>query len=222
MKSKMDRSPVPSYMSAAFFLALVAPAYSAHYESSICQGKVNFDYKDVSTLEKDAQSDGTAQFLFARLYDPDLPAVSAPGHSKAYAASFEWYEKAAESGCGSAEYNLGASYNNGQGVPKDLEKGFEWTLKAAERGLSIAQSKVAESYLFGKGVEKDLDKAQEWAEKSLAQGTTPHAQQVLNTINAEREKEKSQAASKDKQEPDNADAEKNDSGKEVPDNEEKD
>lgn len=46
--------------------------------------------------------------------------------------TFEWYQKAAETGDGSAMYELGTFYEEGKVVEKNEEKAFEWYRKAVE------------------------------------------------------------------------------------------
>jgi len=45
----------------------------------------------------------------------------------------------AEKGDAQAQYNLGVSYANGQGVPKDKAQAKQWYRKAAEQGFEQAQ-----------------------------------------------------------------------------------
>jgi len=50
-----------------------------------------------------------------------------------------WWAKAAEQGDASAQNNVGICYENGDGVPQDLEKAEYWYTKAAEQGNEEAQ-----------------------------------------------------------------------------------
>jgi TPR repeat protein len=56
----------------------------------------------------------------------------------------EWYQKAAEQGDAIAQYNLGISYKEGQGVKKDKNKAAEWLSKAAAQGDEDAQKALQE------------------------------------------------------------------------------
>ena len=49
-----------------------------------------------------------------------------------------WYRKAAEQGETAAQYNLGAMYNNGQGVPQDYVAAHMWFNLAAASGDKLA------------------------------------------------------------------------------------
>ena len=82
----------------------------------------------------------------------------------------EWYEKAAAQGNAGAQYNLGVSYYNGQGVGKDEKKAVEWYEKAAAQSDADAQYALGVCYENGKGVVKDEKKAVEWYEKAATQG----------------------------------------------------
>lgn len=63
-------------------------------------------------------------------------------------------------------FNVGMSYDVGQGISQDDVKAFEWYLKAAECGNVDAMNKVAECYKNGKGIGKNDSKAFEWWESS--------------------------------------------------------
>ena len=56
------------------------------------------------------------------------------GVTKDLTKAAEWYQKAAEQGLGSAQYQLGRCYEGGHGVTKDLTKAAEWYQKAADKG----------------------------------------------------------------------------------------
>ena len=45
-----------------------------------------------------------------------------------------------------AQYNLGAMYANGEGVPQDSVKAVEWWQKAATQGHADAQYNLGRSY----------------------------------------------------------------------------
>ncbi|MEM9591929.1 MAG: tetratricopeptide repeat protein, partial [Pseudomonadota bacterium] len=71
----------------------------------------------------------------------------------------EWMTKAAESGNPQAQYDLGAFYQFGRGLPLDEKKAAEWTSKAADAGLSAAQVEYATMLFKGQGVEPDQQQA---------------------------------------------------------------
>jgi len=69
-----------------------------------------------------------------------------------------------------ALYNLGINYEEGEGVPKDMEKAYYWYAKAAELGNAEAQNRLGMCYEEGEGVPKDLKKANYWYAKAAGQG----------------------------------------------------
>jgi uncharacterized protein len=54
-----------------------------------------------------------------------------------------------------AQYNLGAMYARGQGVPQDFAQAFDWFGKAADHGNADAQVSLGELYAEGYGVPQD-------------------------------------------------------------------
>ncbi len=62
-----------------------------------------------------------------------------------------------------AQFSVGAAYEYGRGVKKDLKQAFYWYKKAASNGHHRAQFKVGEFYERGiGGVKKDLRNAKIW------------------------------------------------------------
>jgi len=78
----------------------------------------------------------------------------------------------AERGVPRAQFDLGGSYANGQGVTKDDARAMEWYRKAADQGFAPAQDAVGYMYATGKGVAKDDAQAAAWWRKAAAQGNT--------------------------------------------------
>lgn len=71
--------------------------------------------------------------------------------------------------------DLGICYQEGWGVPQDLDKALELYRQAAGRGLAKAMNCLGECYWRGEGVEPNLQTALEWFEKGAA-GGNPEAQ----------------------------------------------
>ena len=71
---------------------------------------------------------------------------------------------------GNAQYDLGAAYADGDGLPKSLEKAALWFRKAAERGLAAAQYDLAVMYDTGEGIPEDANEAALWYGRAAAQG----------------------------------------------------
>ena len=78
--------------------------------------------------------------------------------------------EAAVQGDAEAQFNLGVSYDNGKGVPKDYQQAVSWYRKAAEQGHAKAQFNLGMSYANGQGVPKDDQQAIAWLRKSAEQG----------------------------------------------------
>ena len=77
-----------------------------------------------------------------------------------------WYQKAAEQGHTSAQYNLAHCYEEGRGVPRNPERAFLYYRLAAESGDTYAQRKLSYCYENGFGVKKDLSQAILWLERA--------------------------------------------------------
>ena len=69
-----------------------------------------------------------------------------------------------------AEYELGALYAMGVGVPCDAAKAAVWFRRAAIQGYAPAQSALGFAYENGSGVPRDAEKAAYWLEKAAASG----------------------------------------------------
>lgn len=80
----------------------------------------------------------------------------------------EW-QGLAEQGDPVAQYNLGASYEGGHGVPQDLAKAAMWYRKAAEQGYAVAQYDLGAMYSRGRGVPQDYAQAAYWWRKAAEQ-----------------------------------------------------
>ena len=61
------------------------------------------------------------------------------GVTQDYTQAVYWYQKAAEQGTVSAQYNLGICYEKGEGVTKDKAQAISWYRMAAERGNAKAK-----------------------------------------------------------------------------------
>ena len=76
--------------------------------------------------------------------------------------------KAAERGDAAAQYNLGAAYTKGYGVPQDYAQAVYWTRKAAEHGNADAQYNLGVDYHNGQGVPQDYAEAYIWYDLAAA------------------------------------------------------
>ena len=68
----------------------------------------------------------------------------------------------AEQGDASAQYNLGVSYANGEGVLKDEAEAVRWYRLSADQGNAFAQYNLGVRYAFGRGVPQDEAEAVRW------------------------------------------------------------
>ena len=94
-----------------------------------------------------------------------------------------WYRKAARQGNLQAEFNLGALYDIGQGVPLDHAQAARWYRKAARRGIIDAQFNLGVMYEEGQGVARDTAEAARWYRQAAERGL-PMAQMALADLYA--------------------------------------
>jgi localization factor PodJL len=69
---------------------------------------------------------------------------------------------AAAKGDPSAEFEVGARFAEGKGVPQDFKQAVDWYTRSAGRGLAIAQYRLATLYERGLGVKADPGRARAW------------------------------------------------------------
>ena len=87
----------------------------------------------VALREAAAGGDGAAQYVVALRYLRNDNAAEA----------VRWLERAASAGLAPAQYRLGAMYERGQGVAKDLGRARSWYQSAAEKGNVKAMHNLA-------------------------------------------------------------------------------
>src|ERR1017187_10354791 len=75
----------------------------------------------------------------------------------------------AEAGDAAAQFNLGFSYAQGEGVAKDEVEAVKWFRKAAEQNHAKAQYNLGFCYHNGQGVAKDEVEAVKWYRKAAEQ-----------------------------------------------------
>jgi uncharacterized protein len=69
-----------------------------------------------------------------------------------------------------AQCALGACFESGQGVAKDLEQAVKWYRMAADQGDAMAQCALGNCYEKGQGVARSATNAVAWYAKSAAKG----------------------------------------------------
>jgi uncharacterized protein len=84
--------------------------------------------------------------------------------------SVEDLERQATDGDRTAQFTLGALYQEGEGVTKDLAKAREWFEKAAEQDEPRSQFNLGVMYYNGEGVTQDLAKAFEYFSEAAGHG----------------------------------------------------
>ena len=79
-----------------------------------------------------------------------------------FATALREWQPLAEQGNASAQFSLGLSYENGDGVPRDYTKARQWYEKAAAQGDAKSQLYLGLQSSFGQGVPVDLVQAYMW------------------------------------------------------------
>ena len=85
-------------------------------------------------------------------------------------SSFDIGLKEAKGGDARAQYHLGFSYYNGEGVTQDKKEAVKWYRLAAEQGHALAQYNLGVSYDNGEGVTQDKEEAAKWYHLAAEQG----------------------------------------------------
>jgi hypothetical protein len=80
-----------------------------------------------------------------------------------------------------AQYNLGAAYRWGVGVPRDLTEAVRWIRLAADNGYAPAERTLGNLYEKGEGVPASEEEAITWYKRAARQGDT-FAQKDLDTL----------------------------------------
>ncbi len=87
-----------------------------------------------------------------------------------YATAVREWRPLAEQGDATSQFNLGAMYDKGLGVPQDYVQAVKWYRKAAEQGHASAQYSLGAMYAQGHGVTQDYVQAHTWFNLAGAQG----------------------------------------------------
>jgi hypothetical protein len=138
---------------------------------SILPGLLAMVLSGCSTVEKSTPEPAAVQVQpspaeLEQYYQKGL----ASDNRRDYTAAAQWYRKAADQGYAKAQYNLGAAYAQGQGVPKNLQEAVKWYRKAADQGYARAQYNLGIAYAHGLGVNQDYQEAAGWYRKAAEQG----------------------------------------------------
>jgi hypothetical protein len=87
-----------------------------------------------------------------------------------YETAMTLLRPAAEAGDPNAQYNVGAMFNEGEGVAQDHVEAAKWYRLSAEQGDSQAQYQLGIMYHHGEGVAKDSAEAFRWFREAAEQG----------------------------------------------------
>jgi TPR repeat protein len=79
-----------------------------------------------------------------------------------FATALQEWKPLAEQGHAEAQSSLGALYNIGRGVPKDIKLAVKWFRLAAKQGDADAQYSLGWMYAKGQGVPQDNKTAVKW------------------------------------------------------------
>ena len=82
---------------------------------------------------------------------------------------FHFGRSAAQQGHAKAQVNLGALYQDGQGVERDFTEAVQWYRRAAAQGSAKGQYALAVMYRKGLGVPRDYVRAHMWYDLAAAQ-----------------------------------------------------
>ena len=77
---------------------------------------------------------------------------------------------AAAKGDASAEFEVGARFAEGKGVPQDLLQAVNWYQRSASQGFAPAQYRLGSMFERGLGVKVDLARARIWYQRAAEQG----------------------------------------------------
>jgi hypothetical protein len=84
-----------------------------------------------------------------------------------YKQALQWYQRAAEQGHASAQYNLGVMYVKGKGVPKDYVLAYMWINLAAAQN---SKNEKARNILEKEMTPSQLEKGQRLSRECLRKG----------------------------------------------------
>ena len=95
------------------------------------------------------------------------------------------YQKAAEKGDWNAQYEMGVRYEEGNGVPKNIEKAIFWYQKAAEEYHQAAMARLGKIYDKGELVPRNSKKALHWYQKAIQRGGSTELHNAVRRLEKE-------------------------------------
>ncbi|KAG0238887.1 hypothetical protein BGW42_000048 [Actinomortierella wolfii] len=138
-----------------------------HPNSATSPGRLpHTDNNVVQYYCKEAQQGNRdAQLFLGWIYRQDGEFVKKNVEDSAW-----WYRKAADQGDATAQFILGETYENGQGVDASDVQAVTWYRNAAVHGVAKAQVNLGEMYEEGRGVRQDDAEALKWYHMAADQG----------------------------------------------------
>ena len=102
--------------------------------------------------------------------NPSKPPAKTEAQIEAEKKAFAETKGKAESGNAAAQYNLGVSYEEGEGVAKDDKEAVKWYRLAAGQGDGYEQYNIGVLYAQGQGVLEDYVTSYAWLNIAAANG----------------------------------------------------
>lgn len=146
-------------------------------DSNVGDTEVVYAFAGLSSVPAHTSDAAPPQLSGNQLSDMGIAAANRGDHKKA----IELFRAGADAGHALCQYNLGASYIDGIGVPQDYGQAVYWYQKAAQQGLITAQKKLGLCYYRGVGLTQDTRQAVYWFGQAAQQGDQ-EAMQVLDEI----------------------------------------
>jgi TPR repeat protein len=100
---------------------------------------------------------------------PTSPATPPASRTTLSTVEIQTLKAKAEAGDAKAQLQLGAAYEDGNGVHQNDEQAVNWYRKTAEQGDAEAQNDLGIMYSLGRGVEKSKVEATKWYKRAALQ-----------------------------------------------------
>ncbi|MCO5060542.1 MAG: sel1 repeat family protein [Kiritimatiellae bacterium] len=146
-------------------------------DSNVGDTEAVYAFAGMSSVPNETPQATRPELSGNQLSDMAIAAANRGDHKTA----IELLRAGADAGHALCQYNLGASYIDGIGVPQDYRQAVYWYQKAAQQGLATAQKKLGLCYYRGVGLAQDTRQAAYWFGQAAQQGDQ-EAIQVLNEI----------------------------------------
>ena len=146
-------------------------------DSNVGNTEVVYAFAGLSSVPTHTSDAAPPKLSGNQLSDMAIAAANRGDHKKA----IDLLRAGADAGHALCQYNLGASYIDGIGVPQDYGQAVYWYQKAAQQGLAVAQKKLGLCFYRGVGLAPDTRQAVYWFGQAAQQGDQ-EAMQVLDEI----------------------------------------